>query len=972
MKSSFLDVSYTLITIILGAIITFAPLVVKAETLDKYRPSAEMTTKLNSNKNMVTLDYMYPYSYHKHHLPILDCKIKLDNLKSQAINLGLVYRYNYSNIAILGTYLYFDHQCTSSNLHISNVTSGIELLSQYVDLHANIYLPQNKRREVYHSRHNTMRIDRTSIFALSSESKKYESSIQRGYDIEIGIPLLAFSNSLNNLFKTKFYVGKYHLITNNLTSIVGTRVRIEQQLGTVWSYNNSYKFHIGTETNFNTVQNRQSSIGIGIKITFNDTKNIYENPIFELNHRMMETVVRDIDIVTNSTLKKELRHDLYNVKDNTKINKIYYVGSAIHTYSGDGTKNNPLSFEQIKSIYCDNAMIVLTRINPSHGGTNISRYDYEQIQHTPYILNNYHDIQLSTKDLDPFMVTTTNKENGISILVKEIHSRDIIFRHNQVPLDQLNYHSKLITIPLLEQMIVNNIKLQISAAKVENDIAESDIEDNTSVSQTERTCNSGVKRHDLTPEGKEMYDLINNCLVNLQTSDITNDYVMRQIRYDLISDIIQNNPGKNLDDIQLIIQNNPIILNKQIHTDLAKKIMKFDSNNIGDDVDDIGGQQGIGIGHTGPKDVTSTASLDKLREVYGILDGDKALQLAKKIVIRVIQDFIPHITGDIEAIALSHRETATTTTYQQAAKQFLDNIKPQYMESNAQKLHREYLKLHAFNIIQEEIKSSLTSVNTNMAAYRALYRAETAVNQIFTEEILGRYNDKEMLAYAIVAHLDVKEIKNKLKIAGKKLTPLNIWHRQQENLQELIGQLGVSQRAYNMDHHYGLIDIGGIKNLYPAEGLIGHQSERMLSDSISCAHGYGIRILDSMQHHHSLVNLSDISPANFSDEFQNTVRHRVKKLHPQQQQQIEQWAIDIEDGGEINTIFHDNKSITFTVISHSNQNPLPKHYSDILTTVAAEMDSRYNFSHPNKKLQLVKKNDAVNVFKYIHYINFNI
>lgn len=67
-----------------------------------------------------------------------------------------------------------------------------------------------------------------------------------------------------------------------------------------------------------------------------------------------------------------------------------------------------------------------------------------------------------------------------------------------------------------------------------------------------------------------------------------------------------------------------------------------------------------------------------------------------------------------------------------------------------------------------------------MAAYRALYRAETAVGQVFTEEVLSRYNDKEMLAYAILANLDVREIQKNLKIAEKPLTPSNIWASQQK------------------------------------------------------------------------------------------------------------------------------------------------------------------------------------------------
>jgi hypothetical protein len=57
-----------------------------------------------------------------------------------------------------------------------------------------------------------------------------------------------------------------------------------------------------------------------------------------------------------------------------------------------------------------------------------------------------------------------------------------------------------------------------------------------------------------------------------------------------------------------------------------------------------------------------------------------------------------------------------------------------------------------------------------------------------------------MLAYAIMANLDVREIQENLQQGGIRLTASNIWARQQENIHGLIKQLGNAQREYNMDH----------------------------------------------------------------------------------------------------------------------------------------------------------------------------
>ena len=1010
MNSFFPKASSTLTTTILSATLILSPVAQAEESVYEYNPAAELTTKFSKGRNIGELNYMQPFLANDNHLPILDLKLKLDNQKSKEINLGLVYRYNYDDNAILGTYAYFDHRRTGSNFSISGLTAGVEVLSKYIDARANIYIPQNKRKKLKHNSKKSVEIKGTSIFAVSG-GHKYESAL-KGYDIEVGTPLFAFSDSLNETFGTKVYVARYSFTAKNVKPIVGTRFRIEQDLGKIWAGDNSYKFHVSAETQFDKVRKRQNFIGLGVKVAFSDKKSLYKKKQSGLRHRMMETVIRDVDIVTESVTETPTAHNFY--MGGKEIKKIYYVGSAGGGYSGDGTKENPMSLEQMNSINCDDAVIVVTSIDPNKGGIAISRHDYEKIKKMPQVLNGKENVVLSTTDADKVSITV-NGANGISIAAADKQNIKIIVENNQISESGPKSGEKVSTIQLLEpettqtvetqietareeyqaardlqELIINTAQTEIDEIQQEMPVADREVlnqavrniaeevvhqildeepQEEVLALQSQGTFKSGVDRSALSPVQQELYDLITNCAATLRTDNIANNYVIRQAQYDKVAGIINDNPGGKLLTITQLIQADVTIADKDIHKDLAKKIMKFDGV-VGGDVNDlVGGQQGIGTRHTGPKDITSAASLEKLRATYGILDGDKAIELAQKIVIRVIKDNIPTIGDDVAGISLGHRGTAATHQYEVAAKLYLDNVRPpQGGETPQEKLVREGRKNSAMGAIQKEIKSSLTAVNNNMAAYRALYRAETALGQVFTEEVLGRYNDKEMLAYAILANLDVREIQKNLKIASKPLTPSNIWASQQENIQGLIEKLGRYQRAYNMDHNHGAIDIGGIGGLYPAHGEPGYFGNRALADNASCAHGYCIRIVDSMQHH-SMVNLSDASPESFADEFLRAVKQKTDRLSPQQKESVTNWSDNLDDLQITTTTFNDDRSVTFSTPAHNNQVDIPVHYKTILKDVAAEMDSRYNYANPNHKLQLVKKNAAVDVFKNTHYLN---
>ena len=996
--------------------------VAKAEESQEYihNPSAELVTRLSKGRNLAELNYMQPFFAKENHLPIFDLKLKLDNKRSKEVNLGLVYRYNYDDKAIFGTYAYFDHRYTGSNFSVSGLTAGVEGLSKYIDARANIYIPQNKRKKTNHNNKKTVEIDGTSIFAISG-GHRYESSL-KGYDIEVGTPVFAFSDSLNEKFGTKIHVARYSFTAKNVKPITGTRFRVEQDLGETLLGDNRYRFHISAETQFDKIRKRQNFIGLGLKVTFNDKQNSHKKKSNSLNHRMMETVIRDVDIVTESNVEAHSRSNFY--MNGKEIKKIYYVGSAGGNYSGSGTKDSPLSFEQLKNMNYDEAVIVVTAIDANKGGTAMSRQDYMKMQAMPQVLNGKKDTILSTVGPDAVAIKIDGTQ-GISISSQDDKNTSIVVKDALHPTATENSS----VIHLLEPKIKEIVNTQIEAARVEvqrevveearreqaaevirqedvrvvieavnqaiaREAEERRVEPQQVAAQVEPqpqvvaqvepqpqvvaqvepqpqvvvqpqlvlepqgTLNSGIARGDLNPAQQALYDIM-MLAAGLETDDAGNLYVIRQAQYDDVANIINTNPGDNIAAIEALIDLradlNPLA--KVEYKKTAGVILGFDGVAQGGALQ--GGQQGIGMNHKGPKDITTVASLERLRADYGILDGQMAIDIAKQFAVTFMQENIPGIGIDPGADALARSNSVPTQRYQDAANDYLNNSVVPVGEIPQDRDARLQRKNAAKVIIDDETKSSLTAINNGMAAYRALNRMETTPGGVFTEEVTGRYNDKEMLAYVILSNLDVREVQKNLLATNVPITPVSIFNRQKENIEGLIRNLGNSQRAYNVDYTHGAIDVGGVDNA--VGGLRG------VGDAISCAHGLCVRIVDSALHHSKVV-LSDASPASFADEFNQAVAYKADRLPLVQRQEIQAWSDEVAGDVAVNYV---GNQVAFSTPVINNQVDIPVFYKQILSEVATEMDMRYNFTHANPKLQLVKQPAVTNVFKNAQWIPVN-
>jgi hypothetical protein len=381
-----------------------------------YNPNIEISARGGKKRSISELDYLQPIWEAGNNLSLVDLKLKMDNHKSKEINLGLVNRYNFDDNFVLGVYGYFDHRQTGNGFKVNGITIGAEVLSKYIDARVNYYKPLNDKKKIQHNNKKKVVIEGTSIFALSG-AHNYEYALT-GYDIEIGTPVFSMFDNLNDSIGTKVFVAKYDFRHKNAKSISGIRFRLEQPLGSLDFGDNALHFNLNAESQYDKVRKRQNYIGLGAKFDIGNKKKKSKG----LSARMMDTVIRDVDIVTDvNRAAEEKSHFTMNGRE---VKKIYYVGAANSNYKGDGTKDSPLSIDQLGAINLSDAMVVVTTIDQNKGGKAITKNEYTLLHVLPQTITGK-EVSLVSAGADKVVIDIT-ADRGTNLVVRDKLNTEVI------------------------------------------------------------------------------------------------------------------------------------------------------------------------------------------------------------------------------------------------------------------------------------------------------------------------------------------------------------------------------------------------------------------------------------------------------------------------------------------------------------------------------------------------------------------
>jgi len=295
-----------------------------AQDEDKWQGYFEITAKPGSDRSLAKGDLFLPIQQDENNLLFANIKTNFDDHSYKEGNVGLGVRKLHENW-VVGGWTFYDWKESSTGNSFDQLTVGGELLSNDWDLRANAYIAENKVKDS----------DRASVIELNGnqiQARLGEERALSGVDFEIG-------KKLPYLDDSRFYIGVYHYDASGFEKVTGPKLRLEMRfddLPLFSSISNESSITIGAEYTEDSVRGSESFGVVSLRIPFGKSRTSKKRSLSALEKRMVETVKRDDDIITNERQGDTLM-PLLNPKTGHVINVVETVNANTSNVAADIT-----------------------------------------------------------------------------------------------------------------------------------------------------------------------------------------------------------------------------------------------------------------------------------------------------------------------------------------------------------------------------------------------------------------------------------------------------------------------------------------------------------------------------------------------------------------------------------------------------------------------------------------------------------
>ncbi len=288
--------------------------------------------KGGNERVLVDGELMVPLLQDGRSLMFADIRGQWDDVDNAEGNFGLAYRTMLDPFWIFGIYGYYDIKETQNGSEFQQGSVGAELLSVAWEARVNGYIPEGGTQRV--SQLSEAQLIGTSVVVQEGREAAYW-----GVDAEVGALLAEWFGGQSEL---RGYIGGFYFDTDatGFENITGPRGRLEYRSYDLAWLGMESRLTLGVEVQWDEVRDTQVAGIARLQIPLGPST---LRPLSRLERRMLNPIVRDVDIVTNTSLgAPEVAIDvltgkrLDNVQVTTNANDLNTKLAAVPAMNGPG------------------------------------------------------------------------------------------------------------------------------------------------------------------------------------------------------------------------------------------------------------------------------------------------------------------------------------------------------------------------------------------------------------------------------------------------------------------------------------------------------------------------------------------------------------------------------------------------------------------------------------------------------------
>jgi inverse autotransporter-like protein with beta domain len=309
-----------------AALVMSGPVSVVAAEGDKWTPYVDVEGKLGTDRNLGEVGLFVPLGQSQDSLLFGNLITRFDDQDSFEGNVGLGYREIVDGNYILGGYAFFDRRKSASDNYFNQVMAGAEFMTDVWTVRANGYFADN---DLAPTSGGVVTQSGTQIFVQSN----LEGALS-GFDAEVGrvIPL-----GLEDVTLTGF-AGGFHFGRSGFEDVSGPRGRAELSFNNLWDtvLPSGTQLRFGAEVQHDDVRDTQGFFSARLRVPLFGGSS--SSSLSTLEQRMVDPVVRDIDVVAGGTLSAPVAPTLRGamVQGASIVNGNDDLGAAL-TAAGPGS-----------------------------------------------------------------------------------------------------------------------------------------------------------------------------------------------------------------------------------------------------------------------------------------------------------------------------------------------------------------------------------------------------------------------------------------------------------------------------------------------------------------------------------------------------------------------------------------------------------------------------------------------------------